>query len=194
MFRFDGEFPCTEVLDKALENINTVLKPNLKSILLAINDKMAKDSIVVFNGYAQFFDLSNEDCADKQVWAKTNILYRHSWGKKGLTMTVQRRKKYNDLVIAINNAIKEVIEDVKKNGNIKYKIGFANWDKWNYEGVRGQMCDPKNDGRYPDPVSQPDLQFFKPDTRNSICKCLPISLSLSPCFSVLTGHESWNSS
>lgn len=193
MWRFDGESPCTTVLDKAVENIDIVLKPNLKSILLALNDKMAKDSIVVFNGYAQFFDTTNEDCADKQMWAYSSIFFRYSWGNKGLTMTVARRKKYNSLVIGINNAIKEVIEDVKKNGNVKYKIGFANWDKWNYEGVRGQMCDPKSDGRYPDPDGQPDLQFFKPDTRESICRYLPNCEPFPRYLLLLTDYDSWDS-
>ncbi|KZL67148.1 esterase family protein [Colletotrichum tofieldiae] len=160
---FDGESVCDEVIKKAEENIKTILKPNIKSILLALNDKMAKDSVVVYNGYAQFFNTDkDETCVDKQRWAQSALLSKH-WFSDPLPLNVALRKRFNGLVIGINDAIKEVINDVQKNGNVKYKIGFADWDRWVYEGVRGQFCDPNGEGHYPD-SKQPDLQFFKGDT------------------------------
>jgi hypothetical protein len=105
------------------------------------------------------FNTENEDCAEKQDWTLFNI-----FGQKGLTLTVERRKTFNDLVVKINDLIKGVVEDAKD--KYKYKIGFSNWDIWPREGVAGQFCDPSSSGEYPDP-KQPDLQFFKPDTRIS---------------------------
>ena len=161
--RYDGEDACDEIINKAQTNIDTILKPNLKSILLKLNDRMAKDSVVVYNGYAQFFNTDDEaTCTEKQFWGWKRILWKH-WFATAIPLTVARRKRFNGLVIGINNAIKEVISDVQNNGGVKYRLGFANWDKWPYEGVRGQYCDPKGKGYYPDP-DQPDLQFFKRDT------------------------------
>lgn len=121
--RYYGESVCDEVIKKAEENLSTILKPNIKSILLALNDKMAKDSVVVYNGYAQFFNTDDEDiCVKDQNWAKSSI-FTKNWFATPLDLTVARRKRFNGLVIAINDALKDVINDVKANGNIKYKLG-----------------------------------------------------------------------
>ncbi|KAL2133777.1 hypothetical protein VTI74DRAFT_1714 [Chaetomium olivicolor] len=155
---FDGEQACTDVISIAQNNLDTILKPNLEQLLDALNDKMNDNSIVIFNSYAQFFNTENEDCSTKQDWTLFNIL-----GQKGLTLTVDRRKTFNNLVVQINNVIKGVV-DGAKDKKYKYKIGFSNWDSWASDGVAGQFCDPSSTGAYPDP-NQPDLQFFKPDTR-----------------------------
>lgn len=83
-------------------------------------------------------------------------------GKEALKLTVERRKTFNDLVVKINDLIKDVVDNAKDK-KYKYKIGFSNWDIWPRKGVPGQFCDPSSSGEYPDP-KQPDLQFFKPDT------------------------------
>jgi hypothetical protein len=156
---FYSESDCQTVIDKAQSNIDTILKPNLKQVLQALNDKMATDSVVVYNGYAQFFNTDSDDCAKNQNW-----MMPHWWPfASALPLTTDRRKKFNTLVTGINSAIQSVISDISKDSSIKYKIGFSDWDPWSYEGVSGQMCDPSSSGRYPD-SSQPDLQFFKPDT------------------------------
>lgn len=51
---FDGEDACTDVISIAEDNLDKILKPNLEQLLDALEDKMNDDSIVVFNGYAQF--------------------------------------------------------------------------------------------------------------------------------------------
>ncbi|OTB01253.1 hypothetical protein M426DRAFT_64490 [Hypoxylon sp. CI-4A] len=157
---FYSEDDCQAVIDKAQSNIDTILKPNLKQILQALNDKMADDSIVVYNGYAQYFNTDNEDCATEQNWETPN------WFRffRPLPLTVERRKKFNNLVTQINEAIKSVIMDIGGDKSIKYRIDFSDWDPWPYAGVKGQMCDPVSTGTYPDDA-QPDLQFFKPDTQ-----------------------------
>ncbi|KAK2841526.1 hypothetical protein FQN49_006175, partial [Arthroderma sp. PD_2] len=157
---YGGEETCTAIIDQAQKNIDTILKPNLKQILMALNDKMAKDSIVVYNGYARFFNTEDENCATKQQWNILRWLPIY-WFSTPLKLTIDRRKKFNVLVDNINKAIREVIKDVSD--EVDYNIGFSDWDLWAIEGVKGQMCDPKSTGRYPD-KDQPDLQFFKFDT------------------------------
>lgn len=154
---FQGEAKCQAVIDKAQENIDTILKPNLKQLLLALNDRMNTDSVVVYNTYAQYFNTDNEACSTDQAWAFPKLFFTP------LKLTIDRRQKFNTLVVNINNAIQGVVDDVTKNSNVKYKIATSNWDPWPREGVSGQCCDPASTGRYPDP-QQPDLQFFKPDT------------------------------
>jgi hypothetical protein len=63
MLPFNGESSCDTLIEKAQENIDTILKPNLKEILTELNSKMAKDGIVVYNGYAQYFNTETEACA-----------------------------------------------------------------------------------------------------------------------------------
>lgn len=157
---FYKDSDCQTVIDKAQSNIDTILKPNLKQVLQALNSKMAKDSVVVYNGYAQFFNTDSEKCATDENWTMP-----HWWPfSSALPLTVDRRKRFNSLVIGINNAIKSVVTDISNDPSIKYKIGFSDWDPWPYNGVSGQMCDPASKGTYPDDA-QPDLQFFKPDTQ-----------------------------
>ena len=60
---FDGEEACTDVISIADDNLDNILKSNLEQLLEALEDKMNDDSIVIFNGYAQFVsipDLSPE--------------------------------------------------------------------------------------------------------------------------------------
>ena len=162
-FSYDGEEACQSVLAKAKENVGSILKPNIKAVLDAINPKMKKGSIIVYNGYAQFFNIANEDiCAKNQDWSWARILPRW-WGKTALPLTIAHRKSFNELVVAINDAIKDVVSETAKSGSKNYWIGVADWDKWSYEGVSGQFCDPSSEGYYPD-KKQPDLQFFKPNT------------------------------
>lgn len=161
MLPYDGEATCTAIIKKAQENIDTILKPNLKSILRALQRKTAKDAIVVYNGYARFFNTENESCATAQAWNIVKWLPQY-WFKTALKVTVARRKLFNTLVVNINQAIQDSITDIS--GELNYTIGFSNWDPWAIDGVKGQMCDPLSTGAYPDP-KQPDLQFFKPDTK-----------------------------
>ena len=51
---FDGEQACDDVISIAKSNLENILKENLKQLLGALDDKMNDDSIVIFNGYAQF--------------------------------------------------------------------------------------------------------------------------------------------
>ena len=152
---------CEAVISKAEENAKNIIKGNVKDILYALNDKMkSKDSIVVVNGYAEFFDTTANNCED-QSW---DIF----WWLKPLRapekVTLDRRKRFNALVQTINNAIADAVQEIADdNSKIKYRIGFADWNQWVYNGVDGQMCSTKSNGDYPDP-NQPDMQFIKPDT------------------------------
>ena len=133
------------------------MKPNLKQILIALNDKMNKNSVVVFNQYAQYFNTETDGCTNDEEWAFPKFWFQP------LKLTKDRRTKFNTLVVNINNAIGEVVDDVTKTGNVKFKVLASDWDPWPIEGVSGQYCAPESSGKYPD-EKQPDLQFFKPDT------------------------------
>lgn len=154
---FQGAAKCQAILDKAQENIDTILKPNIKDLLLNLNNKMNEDSIVVYNLYAQYFNTETDACEKDQSWAFPKLFF------SPLLLTIDRRKSFNTLVVNINKAIDEVVEDLNTDSKVKYKIATADWDVWPQEGVSGQYCVPQSTGRYPDP-KQPDLQFFKPDT------------------------------
>lgn len=142
---FDGEQACDDVVTIAQNNLDKILKTNLEQLLDALNDKMADNGIVIFNSYAQFFNIENEDCSTKQDWTLLNLL-----GQTPLTLTIDRRKSFNNLVVQINDVIKSVV-DGAKDKSYKYKIGFSNWDSWASQGVAGQFCDPSSSGEYPDP-------------------------------------------
>lgn len=156
VFMASSEEDCAAVIDKAQENIDNILKPNIKQVLQALNEKMADDAIVIYNGYAQFFNTENNDCNNKQDWTLFPIL------GEALPLTIARRKTFNDLVVQINKLIKDTVSEVADDSDFKYKIAFSNWDNWP-PAKGGQMCDPSSTGAYPDP-KQPALQFFKPNT------------------------------
>ena len=158
-FKNDDE-TCESVIDLAQKNIDTILKDNLKQVLEALNDKVKNNGIVIFNGYAQFFNTEKDDDCGGQDWSLYSLV------SKARPLTLARRKKFNNLVVQINDLIKKVAGEVGKDSDIKYKIGFSNWDPWVHEGVDGQFCDPSSTGEYPEP-EQKDLQFFKPETDTS---------------------------
>jgi hypothetical protein len=139
--------------------VDAIITHNVKEILYALKDKMSDQGVVVVNGYAQFFNTDSEDCAD-QSWD-------FFWWLKPLRspekLSIQRRKRFNDLVLGINGAIAKAVNEVADDDTVKFKVGFADWDKWVYKAVDGQMCSTKSNGDYPDP-NQPDMQFIKPDT------------------------------
>lgn len=164
MLPYDGEAKCTELINKAQENIDSILKGNIRDILNALKPKMKKGGIVVYNGYAPFFNTDNEDCADstKQNWALPEFWSWKYWTRSPLRLTVDRRKKFNTLVGNINKAINEVVTEFKKDRDKKFDIEFSDWSGWPAD-VDGQMCSPSSDGHYPD-SKQPELQFFKGNT------------------------------
>ncbi|KZL71568.1 hypothetical protein CI238_12144 [Colletotrichum incanum] len=164
MLAYDGEAACTQLIDKAQENIDTILKGNIRGILTALKPKMKQDGIVIYNGYAPFFNTENEDCADpkKQKWSLPKFWSWRYWFSSPLALTIDRRKKFNKLVDNINKAILEVVEEFQTASDKKFDIEFSDWGGWPAE-VDGQMCSPSSDGHYPDP-NQPELQFFKGNT------------------------------
>lgn len=119
----------------------------------------SNNGIVVYNLYAQFFNSDTEDCGEKQDWSFPHLIVA-----SGLKLTGERRRRFNELVVNINNAIQKVVDEVYHGKNkVRYKTRIADWDPWPREGVVGQFCDPGSSGVYPDPF-QSDLQFFKPNT------------------------------
>lgn len=163
---WDGEDACQAIIDKAQENIETILKDNIRQVLQKLNGKIRKDGALIYSGYAPFFNTENEDCADpaKQNWALKAWRWWQFWNwlNTSLKLTIERRKKFNTLVEGINKAISEVVEEFDKDSAIGYRATFSDWSSW--PGiVDGQFCSPSSTGWYPDP-EQPDLLFIKFNT------------------------------
>jgi lysophospholipase L1-like esterase len=169
---FYDEATCTAILEKAEQNLKNIMRNNIKEMLLALNSKMATNGIVVYNSYAQFFSTANENCATDQDWGLFPWV-GYTWlgiRSTPLPLTIARRQRFNTLTAGLNDLIRDVVHDVAD--EVNYKIAFSNWDLWPSEGVDGQMCSPSSSGAYPD-SKQPDLLFFKPDTRKTFWR-LPI--------------------
>ncbi|KAK3897846.1 SGNH hydrolase-type esterase domain-containing protein [Staphylotrichum tortipilum] len=164
---FYDEATCNAILQKAEQNLANIMRSNIKEMLLALNSKMATNGIVVYNSYARFFNTDNEKCATDEDWGLFPWV-AYTWlgiRSTPLPLTIARRQRFNTLTAGLNDLIREVIHDVAD--EVNYKIGFNNWDLWPIEGVDGQMCSPSSSGAYPD-RNQPDLLFFKPDTRKTL--------------------------
>lgn len=154
------EDECDAVITIAQDNLDNILSDNIKQVLEALDDKMNDGGIVIYNGYAQFFNTDNDDDCGGQDWTLFPIM------GEALPLTLSRRQKFNDLVVQINSVIKDAVSDIASDSSISYNIGFSNWDPWPYSGVSGQFCAPESTGVYPD-SAQADLQFFKPNTNGS---------------------------
>jgi lysophospholipase L1-like esterase len=170
---WDGEDACQTILDKAQENIDTILKPNIREVLNKLNGKIRKDGALIYSGYAPFFNTENEDCATKQNWALRawNWLAFWNWFRSALKLTISRRDQFNKLVDNINKAISEVVEEYDKDRDIRYRATFSDWSSW--PGiVDGQFCSPSSSGAYPDP-NQPGLLFYKFNTKKGSSDGVP---------------------
>ncbi|KAF9887251.1 hypothetical protein FE257_010379 [Aspergillus nanangensis] len=167
---------CDQVLVKAEGNIREILKWNVREILKELDSHMAKNSVVILVGYAQFFHLS-PDCEKKHdfTWPRTGIISTH--------LTVDLRARFNSLVNDTNHIFKEIVREIQVANGYKYKIGYADWDEWpQLEEVQGQFCWPDTTGLVPDPT-QPNLHFFKSKTaigRNNELKFINGSLENGP--------------
>ncbi|RGP70090.1 sgnh hydrolase [Fusarium sporotrichioides] len=156
-----SEEACEAVLQVAEDNVENIIENNMKEILYALNKKVNKDGIVVVLGYAEFFSTENADCEDEdwdmQAWLKNPL-------NSPQRLTLARRHRFNALVRKINAATREAVNDISKDKDIKYKIGFADWNPWVSEvSIDGQMCSPSAQGYYPS-KDQPQMQFIKPLT------------------------------
>ncbi|RAL14760.1 SGNH/GDSL hydrolase family protein [Aspergillus homomorphus CBS 101889] len=156
---FQGEDKCQEVLDLAQHNIERVLMPNIRKIIYAMQPKLSYNGFIVWVLYGQFFNIENEDCATKQDWSFPRL----DPVAGGLSLTIDNRKKFNQLVVNINQAIRDVIYSISPRPWSSPYIRTADWDAFMRDGLHGQYCVPGSTGQYPDP-SQPYLHFFKPDT------------------------------
>ncbi|RAH65918.1 SGNH/GDSL hydrolase family protein [Aspergillus aculeatinus CBS 121060] len=153
-----GEDKCQEVLDLAQHNIDTILKPNIREIIDILRYKLSYNGMIVWVLYGQFFNLENEECSTKHDWSFPRLGV-----VGGLPLTVERRRKFNQLVININKAIRETILGVRSHVYQNPYIRIADWDAFVGYGMKGQFCVPGTTGEYPDP-RQPYLHFFKPNT------------------------------
>ncbi|PYH89088.1 esterase family protein [Aspergillus ellipticus CBS 707.79] len=160
-FPLQGENKCKDIIKKAQTNIDTILKPNIRQVLEATMAKMSDKGIIVVSLYGQFFDDADDDCTNNQDWSFPRLDPFDS-----IPLTREHRTQFNKLVANINEAIKQVIHDLSPTDLTTPYIRTADWDEFMRKGLRGQFCLPESTGAYPDPA-QPNLAFFRPDTRKS---------------------------
>ena len=115
---------CEAVISKAQDNVKSIIKDNIKQILSALDEKINKDGIVVVNGYAQFFDTTSNNC-ENQSW---DVFWYLPLGASYNPLSIDRRKTFNQLVLDINSAIRDAVNDAADDDNIKYTVGYAEWD------------------------------------------------------------------
>ncbi|KAE8151869.1 SGNH hydrolase-type esterase domain-containing protein [Aspergillus avenaceus] len=160
-----GEKECDVALDKARYNIQFLVEKNVHEIVKALNKKMKNSGVIVWASYARFFhegEGNTNDCAFYQDWT----FPRAGSVFEPLALTLERRKKFNDLVAQANSAIEGALKKIKD--DYIQKIRFANWDHWaSDDRIAGQFCWPGSTGQVPDP-RQPNLHFFKPDTKRRL--------------------------
>ncbi|KAM0547532.1 hypothetical protein ACHAPJ_010276 [Fusarium lateritium] len=156
----NNEEACEAVLKVAEENVENIVKNNVKEILYALNKKVNKNGIVVVLGYAEFFSTEDDSCEDEE-WDKKAFLEPIQTPQ---TLTIARRHRFNALVRKINRATADAVNDIAQDGDVGYKIGFADWNPWVTDAsIDGQMCSPSAEGDYPS-KDQPQMQFIKPPT------------------------------
>uniref|UniRef100_A0A0D2Y6C7 SGNH hydrolase-type esterase domain-containing protein n=1 Tax=Fusarium oxysporum (strain Fo5176) TaxID=660025 RepID=A0A0D2Y6C7_FUSOF len=151
---------CEAVLKVAEENVETIIKSNMKEILYALNKKVKEDGIVVVLGYAEFFSTENSDCED-EAWDITEFTEPIKWPQK---TTIAHRHRFNALVKKINRATADAVNEISKDDEVKYIIGFSDWNPWVTDAsFDGQMYSPFANGDYPS-KGQPEMHFIKPPT------------------------------
>ncbi|KAF5252514.1 hypothetical protein FANTH_2408 [Fusarium anthophilum] len=156
----NNEEACEAVLKVAEDNVENIITNNMKEILYALNKKVNKDGIVVVLGYAEFFSTEDDSC-EYEEWDKKAFLEPIQTPQK---LTIARRHRFNALVKKINRATADAVNDISKDDDVKYKIGFADWNPWVTDAsIDGQMCSPSANGDYPS-KDQPQMQFIKPPT------------------------------
>ncbi|KAF1959478.1 SGNH hydrolase [Byssothecium circinans] len=131
-FSLSGDKGCNDQLDKTERLITDTLPGNYDKLTAALKSKLNTNRKVFWTGYAQFFDSSAADC-DKV-----------------------RRKRMNDLVIAVNHAIRAA---AKRAGP---EFVFVDYDQY-FTLTQGRYCE----GSTKEPAANRDgLLFFEWDTKN----------------------------
>ena len=150
---------CETVIAKAQENAKSIIKDNIKQVLEVLDQKTNNHGIFVVNGYAQCFDSTMNNC-DHQSW---DVFWFLSLGATYRALTISRRNTFNQLVLDINQSIRDAVNEAAEGDKIKYKVGYADWDNWVSDELDARMCSPSSNGDYLD-RNQPDMHFIKPDT------------------------------
>lgn len=111
---------CGAALQKASDMINNDLENNINDLLKAVLPKLSPNGFIIYTLYGKFFNESPGEC-DKQGWCFLALPpFRNC-----LNLTVDIRKKFNELVAAANKKILNAI-DASNKWQSK-KIRPVNW-------------------------------------------------------------------
>ncbi|KAH7344362.1 SGNH hydrolase-type esterase domain-containing protein, partial [Pyrenochaeta sp. MPI-SDFR-AT-0127] len=146
-FALSGSKGCDDQLAKTERLIRDTLPGNYDRLTAGLKGKLNADRKVFWTGYARFFDDSTTDC-DKVTWS----FWFNVIGKNFLTQA--RRKRMNDLVVGVNNAIKAAVERAGP------EFVFVDYDQY-FTQTQGRFCEGST--KEPD-ANRDGLLFFQWDT------------------------------
>ncbi|KAH8590524.1 SGNH hydrolase-type esterase domain-containing protein [Bisporella sp. PMI_857] len=144
-----GDAACDNQLDETARLINDTLPGNLDNLMTALKPKINNLRKIYFTGYAKFFAETSTEC-DGVTWA-----FWFQFGTRQF-LTQARRKRMNDLTLAVNKAISDA---VARAGD---SFAFVDYDQ-HFTDLQGLFCQ--------DGVKEPDgnrdgLLFFEWNTNS----------------------------
>ncbi|TLS28576.1 hypothetical protein PpBr36_00266 [Pyricularia pennisetigena] len=107
------------------EQIQLHLKPNICKVFDALEGKMKKDSIVICNGYAPFFNTDNDDFANKQTWAIRQWNFTSYIGVKGLSSTMDTRSNASPTRSGVNGLGLWMVRCVRPRDGVAFQLGTS---------------------------------------------------------------------
>ncbi|KAL6408486.1 Metalloproteases (zincins), catalytic [Ilyonectria robusta] len=181
IYRFKGSLSgdCQSTLDSSRNYIESDLGPAVKDALQAFMDRPHHANLRIFvTGYAQFFYPGPSDQCDGVSW---NYWQDSPESGSGQNMTQALRSQLNELVVAVNNKIDEVVRSFHD-----AKIHFVDYDDRFNRFCEDGFTEPQPPGE-----ERPDLfmhQYYTPDSPlpqdytpdpqlQDVGECLEVSVS-----------------
>ncbi|KAL1631113.1 hypothetical protein SLS56_004501 [Neofusicoccum ribis] len=121
---------CDDQLAKTEDLVKNTLPKNLDALAAGLKGKTASLRKVFWTGYARFFDEATPDC-DQITWS---FFYNLGPVFQKQYLTQARRKRMNDLTVAVNAAIRDAV------GRAGSDFIFVDYDQY-YDDLGGRFCE-----------------------------------------------------
>lgn len=132
---------CDNAINNSQKVITKDLRRNIRNLLLDLSTKMAKNGLVVYTLYAQFFNSETQACNKRSMSLLEGIVLKNT----AVFWTQDLRRKLNKLVVDANREIQDAIIDVKD----KINVEIADWDPI-AKANNGRFCEPGVVDKYRD--------------------------------------------
>ncbi|PGH17920.1 hypothetical protein AJ79_00819 [Helicocarpus griseus UAMH5409] len=150
---------CAKQLDHTRSLIEgEAFSSNVDKVLEAAKTKLAKDGKIYFTGYGKFFGEKMSPECDDVSWS-TWIYKTYNIFQPEAKLTVENRRRMNELVDSVNNKLREAAERAGSS------VTFIDYDKYIGE-FGGRYCEPGVDESTNTSNSRPLLMFYKLNTRD----------------------------